>query len=66
MSAATVRALIQIDRLQPQFAAYNGYPGHGDPRHSAVPHIHLSWQHAPAAPFSRAAWVRVIRPGASR
>ena len=24
MSAATVRALIQIDRLQPQFAAYNG------------------------------------------
>ena len=24
MTSATVRALIQIDRLQPQFAAYNG------------------------------------------
>jgi Transglycosylase SLT domain len=39
---------------------YNGYPGHGDPAHSATPHLHLSWQHAPAAPFSRAAWVRVL------
>ena len=31
---------------------YNGYPGHGDPRHSRLPHIHLSWQHGPAAPFT--------------
>ena len=43
---------------------YNGYPGHGDPAHSATPHLHLSWQHAPAAPFTRAAWVHVlIAPG---
>jgi hypothetical protein len=41
---------------------YNGYPGHGDPAHSATPHLHVSWQHAPAAPFSRAAWVRVLIP----
>jgi hypothetical protein len=41
---------------------YNGYPGHGDPAHSATPHLHLSWQHAPAAPFTRAAWVRVLIP----
>ena len=41
---------------------YNGYPGHGDPAHSATPHLHLSWQHAPAAPFTRARWVRVLVP----
>ncbi len=28
---------------------YNGYPSHGDPRHSDIPHIHFSWQHAPGA-----------------
>jgi hypothetical protein len=39
---------------------YNGYPGHGDPAHSSTPHLHLSWQHAPAAPFTRADWVRVL------
>jgi hypothetical protein len=39
---------------------YNGYPGHGDPAHAASPHLHLSWQHASAAPFTRAAWVRVL------
>jgi hypothetical protein len=39
---------------------YNGFPGHGDPAHTRTPHLHLSWQHAPAAPFSRAAWVRVL------
>ena len=33
---------------------YNGYPGHGDPAHSSTPHLHLSWQHAPTAPFTRA------------
>jgi hypothetical protein len=37
---------------------YNGYPGHGDPAHSTQPHLHLSWQHGPAAPFTRAPWVR--------
>jgi hypothetical protein len=41
---------------------YNGYPGHGDPAHSRQPHIHLSWNHAPAAPFTRAAWVHVLTP----
>ena len=42
---------------------YNGFPGHGDPAHTATPHIHLSWNHAPAAPFTRAAWVRtLLRP----
>jgi hypothetical protein len=46
---------------------YNGYPGHGDPAHSSIPHLHLSWQHAPAEPFTAAAWVRVLlAPGASR
>jgi hypothetical protein len=47
---------------------YNGYPGHGDPQHGArFPHLHLSWQHAPAEPFTAAAWVRVLlAPGASR
>jgi hypothetical protein len=46
---------------------YNGYPGHGDPAHASSPHLHLSWQHAPAEPFTRAAWVRVLlAPGASR
>jgi hypothetical protein len=39
---------------------YNGYPGHGDPAHSSQPHLHLSWSHAPAAPFTRARWVRVL------
>jgi hypothetical protein len=44
---------------------YNGYPGHGDPRHSDNPHIHLSWQHGPAAPFTRAPWVRVALASSS-
>jgi hypothetical protein len=39
---------------------YNGFPGHGDPSHSTRPHIHLSWQHGPAAPHTRAPWVRVV------
>jgi hypothetical protein len=59
------------DRGPLRVVLYNGYPGHGDPRHAASPHIHLSWQHGPAAPFSRAPWVRVIgegrpRPGTAR
>ena len=41
---------------------YNGYPGHGDPAHTTQPHIHLSWQHAPTAPFTRAPWVRTLLP----
>ena len=41
---------------------YNGFPGHGDPAHSSTPHLHLSWQHAPAEPFTRARWVRVLIP----
>jgi hypothetical protein len=39
---------------------YNGYPNHGDPQHSPIPHIHVSWQHGPAEPFTRAPWVRVL------
>jgi hypothetical protein len=45
---------------------YNGYPDHGDPAHSSKPHIHLSWQHGPARPFSRAPWVRLVLPGGAR
>jgi hypothetical protein len=44
---------------------YNGYPSHGDPRHSRIPHIHASWQHAPAPPFTPAAWVRTLTPASS-
>jgi len=39
---------------------YNGFPGHGDPSHARAPHLHLSWSHAPAQPFTRARWVRVL------
>jgi hypothetical protein len=39
---------------------YNGFPGHGDPSHTASPHLHLSWEHAPARPFSPARWVRTL------
>ena len=42
---------------------YNGFPGHGDPAHCACganAHIHFSWQHAPAAPFTPAAWVEAM------
>ena len=42
---------------------YNGYPGHGDPAHTSTPHIHVSWAHAAAPPFSRAPWVRVLFSG---
>ena len=47
---------------------YNGYPSHGDPRHSSRPHLHLSWEHAPAPPFTAAQWVRVLSlaPGGRR
>ncbi|HET8956150.1 MAG TPA: lytic transglycosylase domain-containing protein [Solirubrobacterales bacterium] len=27
-----------------QFVGYNGYPLHGDPRHSSLPHLHVSWK----------------------
>ncbi len=39
---------------------YNGFPGHGDPRYTTRPHLHLSWNHAPAEPFTQAAWVRPV------
>jgi hypothetical protein len=44
---------------------YNGNPGHGDPAHAASAHLHLSWEHAPATPFTRAAWVRTLLAGSS-
>ena len=39
---------------------YNGFPGHGDPAHADTPHLHLSWQHSPAPPFTRARDVLVL------
>ncbi|HYQ78810.1 MAG TPA: lytic transglycosylase domain-containing protein [Solirubrobacterales bacterium] len=27
-----------------QFVGYNGYPLHGDPQHSSLPHLHVSWK----------------------
>ena len=50
------------DRGPFRVVLYNGYPGHGDPAHTSTPHLHLSWQHAVTAPFTRAAWVRVLIP----
>jgi len=50
-------------RLRPpmRFIGYNGYPGHGDPAHAgANAHIHFSWLHAPAPPYTQAAWVEVF------
>lgn len=41
---------------------YNGFPGHGDPAHTDIPHLHLSWDHSPAAPFTRADWVKTLLP----
>jgi hypothetical protein len=44
-----------------RFIGYNGYPGHGDPAHvGANAHLHLSWQHTPAAPGSPAARVQTL------
>jgi hypothetical protein len=44
-----------------RFIGYNGYPGHGDPAHAgAMAHLHLSWQHTPAAPGSPAARVQTL------
>jgi hypothetical protein len=48
-----------------RFIGYNGYPGHGDPAHAgANAHIHFSWIHAPAAPYTQASWVEIFEtPG---
>lgn len=32
----------------------------GDENHGRGNHLHLSWEHAPAAPFTRPAWVKVF------
>lgn len=46
-----------------RFIGYNGYPLHGDPAHAgANAHLHLSWQHTPAAPGSPAARVQTLLP----
>jgi hypothetical protein len=46
-----------------RFIGYNGYPGHGDPAHvGGNAHLHLSWQHTPAAPGSPAARVQTLLP----
>lgn len=42
---------------------YNGFPGHRDPAHCACggnAHIHFSWRHSPARPFTVAAWVEAM------
>jgi hypothetical protein len=39
---------------------YNGYPAHGDPAHSTRPHLHTSWAHGSARPFTQAPWVRLV------
>ena len=40
---------------------YNGFPGHGDPQHAGGnAHIHFSWQHASARPFTPASWVEAM------
>lgn len=45
-----------------RFIGYNGYPGHGDPAHAGSnAHIHLSWNHTPTAPNSRAYSVQRFR-----
>jgi hypothetical protein len=44
-----------------RFIGYNGYPGHGDPAHAgANAHIHFSWIHAPAGPYTQASWVETF------
>ena len=44
-----------------RFIGYNGYPGHGDPAHAgANAHIHFSWIHSPAAPYTQASWVETF------
>jgi hypothetical protein len=46
-----------------RFIGYNGYPGHGDPAHAGGnAHLHLSWQHTPAAPGTPAARVQTLLP----
>jgi hypothetical protein len=46
-----------------RFIGYNGYPGHGDPAHAGGnAHLHLSWQHTPAASGSPAARVQTLLP----
>jgi hypothetical protein len=48
-----------------RFIGYNGYPGHGDPAHAGGnAHMHLSWQHTPAAPGTPAARVQTLLPPA--
>jgi hypothetical protein len=46
-----------------RFIGYNGYPLHGDPAHAGgSAHLHLSWQHTPAAPGAPAALVQTLLP----
>lgn len=44
-----------------RFIGWNGYEGHGDPAHAgANAHLHLSWQHTPAAAGTPAARVQTL------
>jgi Transglycosylase SLT domain len=54
------------------FIGYNGYPLHGDPQHSSLPHLHVSWESSdyggcPETVCGPDAWVMVfpLREGAS-
>jgi Transglycosylase SLT domain len=45
-----------------RWIGYNGVADHGDPQHctgECPPHLHISWNHAPAAYNTQAAWVMV-------
>lgn len=43
---------------------YNGFSSHGDPSVTSSPHLHLSWEHGAAPPFSPARWVKVVTSAA--
>jgi hypothetical protein len=46
-----------------RFIGWNGYPLHGDPAHAgANAHLHLSWEHTPAAPGTPAERVQTLLP----
>ena len=65
-SCAATGCADQLDAPM-RFIGYNGYPGHGDPAHAgANAHIHFSWIHAPAAPYTQATWVEVFETAASQ
>jgi len=46
-----------------RFIGWNGYPGHGDPAHAGQDaHLHLSWEHTPAAAGTPPERVQTLLP----